>query len=479
MEIKLRVLLLLFLLIASVSAVFLNPYPKIASHSPKSDEDTGEPLFLTPYLEWGKVSLAQNLSFVSHPKLNWIESHSGYFTVDKKYNSNMFFWFFRAKIDSENAPVVLWLQGGPGASSLFGMFAENGPFSVTEDLDYPPRKYSWHINHNIIYIDNPVGTGFSFTDNDSGYSNNEASIGKNLYEALRQFFQLFPELRKNSFYITGESYAGKYIPAAAFAIHERNQEATEDEVINLKGMAIGNGFSDPVHQLNYGDYLYQIGLIDDNARKKFEEVKKSAEKLISSGDYTAAFFLMDSLIDGDTSDSSLFKNLTGFEQYYNYLSILTDDGSAAMAKLIQNAQMRKAIHVGNLTFHGIDPNDSNDVQMNLIDDIMRSVTDWISELLNHYPIAIYNGQLDIIVAYPLTINYLQQLNFRDREKYLKAERHIWRVDGDIAGYVKEAGNLIEILVRDAGHMVPRDQPKWALDLLLHLTHGKKFSHTKL
>jgi vitellogenic carboxypeptidase-like protein len=55
---------------------------------------------------------------------------------------------------------LLWLQGGPGGSSLYGLFVENGPFSVTPDLKLVKRPTSWALSHNIIYIDNPVGTGF-------------------------------------------------------------------------------------------------------------------------------------------------------------------------------------------------------------------------------------------------------------------------------------------------------------------------------
>ncbi|RWS13909.1 venom serine carboxypeptidase-like protein, partial [Leptotrombidium deliense] len=81
--------------------------------------DCGEPLFLTPLIESGRVkeakekSLVRNLSYASE-----VESYSGFFTVSKQYNSNMFFWFFKSK--SPKAPVVVWLQGGPGGSSLFG-----------------------------------------------------------------------------------------------------------------------------------------------------------------------------------------------------------------------------------------------------------------------------------------------------------------------------------------------------------------------
>lgn len=69
----------------------------------------------------------------------------------------MFFWYFPAQANSETAPVVLWLQGGPGASSLIGLFGENGPFSVKTKHGLKLRKYSWTVNHNVIYIDNPVG----------------------------------------------------------------------------------------------------------------------------------------------------------------------------------------------------------------------------------------------------------------------------------------------------------------------------------
>ena len=127
----------------------------------------------------------------------------------------MFFWFFPAEVaEAESAPVVVWLQGGPGATSMFGLFDEHGPFWVTDDLRLMPRDYRWTLLANMLYIDNPVGTGWSFTKSDDGYARNQDQVGKNLYEALLQFYQLFPRYQKSSdLYITGESYGGKYVPA--------------------------------------------------------------------------------------------------------------------------------------------------------------------------------------------------------------------------------------------------------------------------
>lgn len=368
------------------------------------------------------------------------------------------------------------MKGGPGATSLFGLFQENGPFIINpETKKLSPRKYSWHLNHNIIYIDNPVGTGFSFTDNDKGYATKESDVGQNLYEALHQFFELFPELQKNDFFVTGESYAGKYVPSVCHVIHTRNVKQNQTFLINLKGLAIGNGLSDPLHQMIYGDYLYQLGLIDKNGLDLFHQYEKKGTDFIKKRDFDGAFEIFDSLINGDqTTSGSLFKNLTGFDTYFNYLNPKgTEKADNAMGEFLQRADLRKAIHVGNNTFHGLDG--ENKVEIHLKKDVMASVAHLVSQLLSYYRTVIYNGQLDIIVAYPLTENFLDRLKFKNSDDYKKAVRNVWRVGNEIAGYSKEAGNLVNVLVRNAGHMVPTDQPKWALDLITRLTSGKSFS----
>lgn len=182
------------------------------------------------------------MSAVQHPDIN-IQNYAGYFTVNKEFNSNLFFWFFPAQIHSENAPVVLWLQGGPGASSLYGLFTENGPFSITKKQQLLNRKYSWHINHNIIYIDNPVGTGFSFTESDDGYAKNEVDVGANLLLGLQQFFLLFPELQKNEFFVTGESYGGKkMLFVICFICSLCCQSLFDSRLYKIRFFAQGNTF---------------------------------------------------------------------------------------------------------------------------------------------------------------------------------------------------------------------------------------------
>ncbi|KAJ8883643.1 hypothetical protein PR048_015496, partial [Dryococelus australis] len=230
--------------------------------------DVGEKLMLTNYLEAGKIEEAQNRSRVQGgPFPEDIPSYSGFFTVDKDNGSNTFFWFFPAELhfplqhDYANAPVVLWLQGGPGATSLFGLFAELGPFSVaTDGATLVRNPHSWHKNHSLVFIDNPVGTGFSYTT-EGGYAQDESQVGEDLYSAMVQFFTLFPNLQKNEFFIAGESYAG---------------------------LVIGDGFTDPVNMVDFSDYAYQLGLVDNSTWASMKQSERRAVELVAAGRYEDA-----------------------------------------------------------------------------------------------------------------------------------------------------------------------------------------------
>lgn len=438
-------------------------YPRPKSYAVQGDP--GKPLILTPLIEAGQINDAQNQCKMNPMKSN-ITSYAGFFTVDKKTNSNMFFWFFPAYEYNETAPVLLWLQGGPGASSLYGLFNENGPFSVKRKHGLKLREYPWTKSHSVIYIDNPVGTGFSFTN--GGYSKNEDEVGSNLYTALIQFFTLFPQFQKNDFFVTGESYAGKYVPAVSYAIHTKNPSAKLK--INLKGLAIGNGFCDPEHMLNYGDYLYKISLLDSRGRDLFKSKQDKITQLIQQKNWKEAFSGMDYLINGDMIKSSLFHNLTGFSFYFNFLHDKDYSTSGDIGRFLSYLEIRKNLHVGNVTF-----NEENlEVEQNLVEDIMQSVKPKVEALLENYRVLIYNGQLDIIVPYPLTEAFIESLNWSGASDYKNAPRQIWYVGEELAGYAKVARKLTLVLVRNAGHMVPMDQPKWSVDLISRFTRNKPF-----
>lgn len=295
-----------------------------------------------------------------------------------------------------------------------------------------------------------MGTGFSFTDSDAGYAKNEKDVGRDLLNALQQFFLLFPNLQRNEFFVSGESYAGKYVPAIGYAIHQDNKRNSNDSSkpkINLKGLAIGNGFTDPIHQSNYADYLYQLGLIDTNAYNEFVKQQNLGIDCMKNGDFLCAFEIFDKLIAADEyKEGSLFQNLTGYSFYFNFLKT-DNDNMTPLGEFLQTTDTRNAIHVGNNSFI---VGNENKVESHMKLDVFDSVANWVAELLSYYPILVYSGQLDIIVAYPLTVNYLNHLNFSGAEDYKTAKRVIWRFDNEIAGYAKHAGNLTEVLIRNAG-----------------------------
>ncbi|CAI6361187.1 unnamed protein product [Macrosiphum euphorbiae] len=430
-------------------------------------------LYLTPLIQAGRIKEARAACNVKPPKAA-VESYSGYLTVDDKHGSNMFFWFFPAMSGAPDAPVMLWLQGGPGASSLYAVFNEHGPFSVAKTHGLKLRNHTWVATHSVIYLDNPVGTGYSFTSDDEGYSVNQASVGRNVYIALVQFFTLFHEYQNNDFYVTGESYAGKYVPAVSYSIHLNNPGAKVK--INLKGLAIGNGLVDPINQLMYSEYLYQHGFVDEYGKQELEELESTARVQILRNDFQGAFRSFDKLLNGDIYPyPSLFQNLTGMHYYFNMLWDRDPTPYGDWEKYVQEPFMREALHVGQRPL-----NNGSLVELHLANDMMQSVASWLATLLDagQYRVLLYSGQLDIIVPYRGTMNMAQSLKWSGAEGFHNATRTIWRVGHEnatvVAGYATTSGPLTVLLVRDAGHMVPADQPIWGLDLINRFTTGKPF-----
>lgn len=426
--------------------------------------DPGSPLFLTPYLEKGAIDEARKLSLVGElPGAN-VKSYAGYLTVNKKYNSNLFFWFFPAfKADPGKAPVLLWLQGGPGGTSMFGLFVEHGPYVVFKNLTVGFREYAWTTRYSVLYIDNPVGTGFSFTDDDRGYAQNQDDVGRDLYSALTQFFQIFPEYQSNDFYATGESYAGKYVPAISYYIHKNNPTAKVK--INLKGMAIGDGLCDPELMMGgYGEFLYQIGLIDELQKQYVDKQTDLGVQFIQQQKWIEAFQVFDSLLNGDVvSYPSFFQNATGCTNYYNYMLCQEPEDQGYFAAFVTLSAVRRSIHVGNLTFHS-----GSEVEKHLLQDVMKSIKPWLGVLMDNYRVLMYSGQLDVIVAAPLTERFLPTVNWTGAADYKTAPRFHWKVqpeDTEVAGYVRQVGEFYQVIIRGGGHILPYDQPARSFDMI--------------
>jgi vitellogenic carboxypeptidase-like protein len=418
-------------------------------------DDPGEPLFLTPFIESGQIDQARNLSRVNLQPDYSYPSYSGYLTVNKTHQSNLFFWFFPAQNGNTSAPLLLWLQGGPGSSSLFGLFAEQGPIMVDKDVKLHPRDITWNSKYHLLFIDQPVGTGYSFTKSEDGYVRNEDEVARDLYFMLTQFFQIFHEYVPSPFYVTGESYGGKYVPAIVYKIHVENPAAKVK--INLKGMAIGDGLIDPYNEWDYGPVMYQFGLIDERQLEYVNLQTALARNAIRLEQYALAYDLFGNLFD------EFYTNATGLNDVYNYLLTQLPDAFGYYVPWVTASEHRQQIHVGNLTY-----NDGDRVRTGLANDVMQTIVGKVAVIANNYKVLIYNGLLDVIIASSLTMDWVDKLEWNYEHQLRSAERTIWKVksdDKEVAGYIKHTDSFYVAWVRNAGHMVPAEQPRAAFDLI--------------
>mmetsp|Transcript_8664 Transcript_8664/g.19825 ORF Transcript_8664/g.19825 Transcript_8664/m.19825 type:complete len:507 (-) Transcript_8664:103-1623(-) len=431
---------------------------------------------------------AQKASAVDLAPFGWKAGnamHSGFITLGE--GRNTFFWYSEALDGNKDAPLLLWLQGGPGASSLFGMFTEVGPFGIAPGGKVEPRAVTWNQHYHMLFLDNPVGTGFSFTDQVSGFVSSHEQAGRDLQNALAQFFQAFPQLRANDFYVTGESYAGKWVPSCAFAVHEANKQLKPEERINLKGIAIGDGAMDPAVQFQgFGDLLFYVGMASESEREVFRGYEAKMQQALKGGDYRSAFRVFDEMLNADFYPyKSYYANVTGMDtNYFNYE--LAPDATPLGGDFVDwlnTPAVRSRIHVGSRSYAP----DNNTVEEHLLDDWMRDVRAVLVPILENYKVVIYSGQNDIILGPALTENFLRDLEWSGRDEYRAAKRAVWRRAAtgtgsklpDVAGYARVVkGSFSQVVVRGAGHMVPGDQPERALDLIDRFVSGRGFGSAK-
>ncbi|XP_059058201.1 venom serine carboxypeptidase-like [Achroia grisella] len=400
-------------------------------------------LILTALIKNGSVELARNLSQVNSDNFKGVVSYSGFITVKEQYNSNMFFWYFPHPEQSKETPWIIWLQGGPGYSSLFGLFILIGPIHLKHDK-VQLRNITWANDYSLLFIDNPVGAGFSFTTDYRGYISDEDAIGEQLYEFLQQFVQVFPELHDAPLFIAGESYAGKYIPALGIQIHRHREK---NHHINLRGMAVGNGLIDPRSMMHYSDLCKALGILDTVQLNKVKELETSIVKLIDENKIVNASNKFNETIEYIKKQSAV--NIYNFHKE-------PDVNTTQFERFVNRADVRNWIHVGNATY-----NLNNEiVYQKMLPDIMNSTKPFVEELLEHYGFLCYSGQLDLLLPYSLSKYTYQELSWSRQKEYRSAPRKRLRQypSQALVGFKKYGGNFMEILIRGAGHMVPLEQP---------------------
>ncbi|PIN07301.1 Serine carboxypeptidases (lysosomal cathepsin A) [Handroanthus impetiginosus] len=380
--------------------------------------------------------------------------HAGYYRLLHTKDARMFYFFFESR-NSKMDPVVIWLTGGPGCSSELALFYENGPFQITSNLSLAWNDFGWDKVSNLIYVDQP----------------DEEGVSNDLYDFLQAFFKEHPQYEKNDFYITGESYAGHYIPAFAARVHQGNKNK-EGLHINLKGLAIGNGLTNPEIQYTaYTDYAINMKLItqsDYNSMKKSVSLCQQAIKLCDANGGS-------SCVTAYMVCSNIFNKIVRISGGKNYYDIRKKcEGNLCydfsnMEDFLSLKSVRDALGVGDIDFVSC----SSTVYKAMVTDLMKNLEVGIPALLEDgIKLLVYAGEYDLICNWLGNSRWVHAMEWSGQKAFAAAPTVPFSVEGVEAGLQKGHGPLTFIKVHDAGHMVPMDQPKASLEMLRRWMNGK-------
>eukprot|EP00808_Paulinella_micropora_P011814 g47362.t1 len=168
---------------------------------------------------------------------------AGYLTINETSGRHMFYWYVESQRNPAKDPVALWTNGGPGCSGLIGFMTENGPFRPLSNGSLQLNPYSWNNNINYLFVEQPIGVGFSYSEaGGDDYNVGDERAAADNYLAIQQFLLRFPEVSTNDFYLTSESYGGHYLPTLAQTIIKA--QGSSNSPVNFKGFAVGNPYTD-------------------------------------------------------------------------------------------------------------------------------------------------------------------------------------------------------------------------------------------
>lgn len=211
--------------------------------------------------------------------------------VEVRPGANMFWWLYytTATEDYTKRPLILWLQGGPGGSSAgFGNFMEIGPL----DVNLNNRTYSWVNYANVLFVDNPVGSGFSYVNDTKLLCKNNSQITADLITMMSQFLDKVPEFQDVPLYIFSESYGGKM--AAQFTLRLYKKIMTKKIKCNLKGVSLGDSWISPEDSvLTWAPYLFSTSLIDNAGFAAINASAYNVKDAIAKGQWVEATELFD------------------------------------------------------------------------------------------------------------------------------------------------------------------------------------------
>ncbi|KAK7401170.1 hypothetical protein VNO78_12490 [Psophocarpus tetragonolobus] len=393
------------------------------------------------------------------------DHYSGYVTVDPDAGRALFYYFVESSYSPSTKPLVLWLNGGPGCSSLgYGAFEELGPFRINSDGKTLYRnKYAWNEVANVLFLESPAGVGFSYSNTTSDYDHSgDKSTAKDAYVFLINWLERFPEYKTRDFYITGESYAGHYVPQLAFTILVNNKYNHQN--INLKGIAIGNAWIDDVTSVEgIFDYLWTHALSSDETHELIENYCDFTSDNVSAicANATRTAFEEKGNIDSyniyapQCHDSSFKNGTTG--SVYDFDPCSDYYGEAYLnrpeVQLALHAKATNWTHCSDLITTW------NDSPTTILP-IIKYLID------NNIGLWIYSGDTDSVV--PVTSS---RYSINALKLPIQVPWHPWYSGNEVGGYVVKYKGVTFVTVRGAGHLVPSWQPARALTLIFSFLYG--------
>jgi len=405
-----------------------------------------------------------------------VNQTSGYITVSKK--SDYFFWLFDSKSEPATDPLIMWLSGGPGCSSQLALFAENGPCKVNENgTDTTTNPYSWHNNANVMWVDQPAGSGFS---TGAGSVRNEKGVSANMQTFLQEFFTQFPRFQKLDFFIFGESYAGHYIPAIAHTIWQSNKDGSGVQV-PLKGVAIGNGLTNP--EIQYGQYAEMChtgGQPEGGHAPAVCGDTEYAAMKVATPVCQAAIATCNAGVPGSCLLAVDACNLPLVEPYqlsgknvYD-MRIPCDHGKLCydfdnIDKYLNTKEIQQQL--GGQGKWG-DCNTVVTLAFQTAGDYMKHFHEKLTDLLHDdIEVLIYAGDCDFICNWLGNKAWATALEWDHQSEFNASADKEWEFNGKPVAKHRNSNHFHFMQVYEAGHMVPMDQPAVSLEMVNRFTSG--------
>ena len=426
--------------------------------------------------------------------------YSGYLDVS---NVKKFHYMFNlAYEDPENKPLVLWLNGGPGCSSLDGWANEHGPMHLDEQGKFQMNEYTWIKAANMLYLESPGDVGFSYIDSKLDYelyTDDNTTATDNL-NALIDFFKKFPTMKNKDFYISGESYGGIYVPILAYKVLEYNKGLDDSKRIKLKGILVGNGVADWNYDTDPAtlDFAFTHHLTSYETRLKYNEYCLMQETY----DETKCNEIIDLIYNKHLDRINIYdylrecktpKNSNGEinknSRYYKYAPWAFKHMKTSSFKESNDDEVGATPCFDDTNIENYF--NREDVQAALHVTAKRQwyvCSDLVSERyvsldagsIWTYPILIkegirilvYSGDTDVIVPFNGNQQWIQNLKLEVEQPWRQ-----WRAFDDqdnVSGYVVKYKGLTFCTIKGTGHMAPMWKPKESFYMFSKFLNGEEF-----